>query len=188
MQIFLINMGGASRDTLQAYIAKHELVIAETITDKDLYDAVVIAGTCEPGTDSQDPLVIDSDLRDRLSDSTKPVVAIGGGGFELACGLVGMEIAEVFEQDSGASRIIPTDDGAKLFQGTDPLVVKETKRWLVDELPKSLQVLARSESGIEAFRHKQRPLIALQQLPEDFAYPSDAKLVYGNIFGLFGRM
>lgn len=188
MQIFLIDLGGAPRDALQAYLAKHELIEVQTIGAQDWYDAVIVAGTYGPAEASRNPLVIDSDLRDLLADSAKPVIAIGSGGFELACGLVGLEIAEVFERGNGSSRLVPTNDGAKLFQGTDPLLVKESTRWLVDELPKSLQVLARSESGIEAFRHKQKPLIVLQQQPEDFEYSSDAKLVYGNLFGLFGRM
>lgn len=173
MRIYLIDLGGAPHDNLQDYLGKHELV-----SEGDQYDVVVIAGSYE--IDGPQPELADP-------DNTKPVICVGSG-FEIACGLAGQHIAQIFELAAGSSRLVPTDDGAKLFQGTDPLVVKESKRWLVDELPKSMQVLARSESGIEAFRHKQRPLLALQQLPEDFVYPSDAKLVYGNLFGLFDRM
>ena len=173
MRICLIDLGGAPRDSLQVYFGKHDFVGAE-----DQYDAVVIAGSYE--VDGPQPELAEP-------DSATPVIGIGSG-FEIACKLVGLDIAQTFEQAAGSSRLIPTEDGAKLFQGTDPLIVTESKRWLIDELPKSLQVLARSETGIEAFRHKHQPLVALQQLPEDFVYASDAKLVYGNLFGLFGRV
>lgn len=182
MRIFLIDLGGLSPDNLQAYLAKHEIVTGQTNASGDNYDAVIIGGT------EQSAGAIETVQSLPVANTTKPVIGIGSAGFELACGLAGVEIAKGFEQGSGACRLVPTDDGAKLFQGTDPILVKESRRWLVDELPKSLQVLARTEDVIEAFRHKQKPLAAIQQLPEDFVYPSDAKLVYGNIFGLFGRM
>ncbi len=80
---------------------------------------------------------------------------------------------------------MPTDDGAKVFQGSDPLCVVESKRWNIDELPKKLSVLARSETGIEAVRHKTLPLYGIQLLPKDFTYPSDAKMVFENLLAVF---
>lgn len=183
MRILLIDLGGLSPDNVQAYFAKHEIMSDRNIAKEDAYDVVVIGGTGQSSTGT-----IEAVQNMLTADSAKPVIGIGSAGFELACRLAGTEIAKSFELGNGMSRLVPTDDGAKLFQGTDPILVKESRRWLVDELPKSLQVLARTDDVIEAFRHKQKPLAALQQLPEDFIYPSDAKLVYGNIFGLFGRM
>ena len=81
----------------------------------------------------------------------------------------------------------PTDEGSKLFQGTDPIRVGETERWTIDEMPRELVVLARSESGIEAVRHRTKPVYGLQLRPEDFKYASDGKLVFANILDTFAR-
>jgi anthranilate/para-aminobenzoate synthase component II len=186
MKIALINLGGTVSGELLTLLAKHqvEIVSLESAAVSQFEaEGMILAGTYD--TDIA-PAPTD-ELVARLSGSAKPLVGIGQG-FAVVCKIQGIDLEDIFEKASAGSKLVPTDDGAKVFQGTDPLLIKDTPRWLIDELPKSLQVLARSESGIEAIRHKQKPVIAIQQQFDDFVYPSDSKLVYANIFGLFGRV
>lgn len=186
MRIVLINLGGTVSEELLALLAKHQVEV-EPIRPMPAVEpnvgGVVLAGAYDTAID---PSLSDG-LVAWLAGFDKPLVGIGQG-FAIACKLYGVDLESIFEKSSAGSKLVPTDDGAKVFQGTDPLLVEATPRWLIDELPKSLQVLARSESGIEAIRHKQKPVIAIQQQFDDFVYPSDGKLVYANIFGLFGRV
>jgi anthranilate/para-aminobenzoate synthase component II len=186
MRILLIDLGGAHGNELLNLLTKHQVKIVPvqsmTTTELDA-EGVVLAGSYH--TDINSLLV--EELVVLLAGLDKPLAGIGQG-FNVVCKLYGVDLESIFEKASGGSKLVPTDDGAKIFQGTDPLVIKTTPRWLIDELPKSLQVLARSEGGIEAVRHKQKPVIAIQQQFDDFVYPSDGKLVYTNIFGLFGRV
>ena len=118
-----------------------------------------------------------------LGQTEIPVLAIGFG-FELFCRAQGIDLGQYGERGTGADKIEPMTNGVKLFQGSDPLRVVENERWLTDEFPKKLQALAQSQSGVEAARHKTKLQFGLQQRPQDFAYTSDAKMVYENIFSM----
>jgi anthranilate/para-aminobenzoate synthase component II len=118
-----------------------------------------------------------------LGQTDIPVLAIGFG-FEVFCRAQGIDLGEYGERGTGADKIEPTTNGVKLFQGSDPLRVVENERWLTDEFPKKLQILAQSRTGVEAVRHKTKLQFGLQQRPQDFAYASDAKMVYDNIFSM----
>jgi GMP synthase-like glutamine amidotransferase len=181
---------------LQAFAGKAHPVDVCDVRDEMLNDrlssagAVVVVGSYE----SAIPYDLEGEMRPGLIElvnflrlAEKPVLAIGFG-FELLCVAQGIDLRSVGERGVGAAKIEPTADGMKLFQGSDPLCVLENERWQTDEFPKKLQVLARSQTGVEAVRHKTKLQIGLQQLPADFTYRSDAKMIYENIFSLFDRV
>ena len=183
MKLLVIDLGDAPVQALVDLVRAVEFVVVQPAAlpdDLAGYDGVIVVGAStakQPGTE----------LLGMLDLAKKPLLGIGAG-FETATTLLGFDMASVYERGEGSRKLVPTEDGAKLFQGTDPLSISETERWLFDEAPRGIQILARSESGIEALRHKQKPVMALQQLPEDFAYNSDAKLVYSNLLTFFGKM
>lgn len=186
MRIILIDLGGGACDELVRLLAKHQ---AEVVSARAMpaitpeIGGIVVVGASDAEIDPS----LANEIVARLSGLDKPLVGIGQG-FNTICKLQGVDLESIFDKAAAGGKLIPTDDGAKVFQGTDPLLIKATPRWLIDELPKGLQVLARSESGIEAIRHKQKPIVAIQQQFDDFIYPSDGSLVFGNIFSLFGRV
>lgn len=186
MRILLIDNGVARLDALQAACSKHEVrsIRPEGLADipADSYDAVIVAGDYRQGLVWDKPYFLSEIELLRMTD--KPVLGIGLG-FELICYAYGCQLHEMAERTSGAASIVPTADGAKLFQGSDPIKVLETERWAVYELPKVLQVLARSDSGIEAVRHKTKVAYGLQLGIEDFKYLSDGDLVFANILDGF---
>jgi anthranilate/para-aminobenzoate synthase component II len=191
MRLLLIDNGLAQLGQLQAVCAKYELDIVQAgeiskVNTED-FDAVILAGGFGH-TVANDVTAYQAQL-DIISSAGKPVLGIGFG-FELVCYAIGARLDRIGEFAGGAPVITPTEDGAKVFQGTDPMRVNETERWLVEaeDLPKLLAVLATSETGVEAFKHKSRPVYGLQLFPEDFAYASDGKLVFENILASFQKL
>jgi len=190
MRLLIIDNGATHLDRLQEICAKHEVQVinAEALADSagaiETADAIILTGGYDAGLMWDNPIFMQEIELVRLTG--KPVLGLGLG-FELVCYAFGCQLHEVADREAGAAKLRPTDDGAKIFQGTDPLKVTEAPRWNIDEMPRDLVVLARSESGIEAVRHKTRPVYGLQQHPEDFVYSSDGKMVFANILDSFRR-
>ena len=189
MRILLIDNGTRGLEALLALCDKHDVT---TIVPGQLestatagFDSLILAGSYD-----QKPVWEQQYFMPQaalVQENEKPVLGIGLG-FELICYTYGCQLHEVAGRQAAATKLTPSDDGAKLFQGTDPLVVSDAPRWNVDDLPKALVVLASSESGVEAVRHKTKPVYGLQLLPADFKYGSDAKMVYQNILETFRRI
>jgi GMP synthase-like glutamine amidotransferase len=187
MRIALIDLGAAPVGAMRELLAKHELSLVDGQVALEAfaggYDGIVLMG-------SYDTDILDEAYMTRLAEAVRgtevPVLGVGRG-FQV-CAASGMDVAVVADCEVAATKIVPTNDGAKIFQGSDPMLVKGIRRWHIDELPKNLQVLARSDTGIEAFRYKQRPVVAIQLGLEDFVYVSDGRLVLKNLLALFGRL
>lgn len=190
MRILLIDNGTRHLGQLEVICSKHQLdVIAPNVlTDAaaEAYDAVIISGNYDQ-SEAMKPEKFQVQL-DLLQTGEKPVLGICLG-FELICCAFDIELSRYAEQAIGAAVMTPTDEGAKLLQGSDPIRVGETIRWHVEsqDLPKVLAVLAKSDSGVEAVKHKNKLVYGLQFCPEDFTYPSDGKLVYENILAIFDK-
>jgi GMP synthase-like glutamine amidotransferase len=188
MRLLLIDNETKHLDALKLLCANHAVDVVKagdiSATDWQEYDGVILSGSY------QQAVIVEADSYaneiEIIQSGTVPVLGICFG-FELICYAFGAELIQLGDRATGAAKIVPTDDGAKVFQGTDPIRVSEAYRWSVEELPKSLVVLARSETGIEAIRHKTKMVYGLQFHPEDFAYSSDGKLVFDNILSQFNK-
>lgn len=193
MSVLVIDNGGNSSDTSDLLVklcagkggetsvkVVSGVEFADTLagTNLDEYDSFVITGAYQDG-----PIMNEAYFMPEIElvmSVAKPILG-AGSGFEIICYAFGAQLQDIAEQVEAATKVTPTDAGAKIFQGTDPIKLTESTRWNVDELPRELQVLARSDSGIEAVKHKLRPIYGLQLLPKDFAYPSDGNMVFKNI-------
>lgn len=148
-------------------------------------DTIVVIGA--RGADGDVPLESLSLLTNLMLDTPVPVIAVGWG-FEVACLAAGDDLtASGYGLVDGAAHMVPTSKGEALFQGSDPIRAEQNARWDYDELPRGYVALARSDTGIEAFQSKKNQLLAIQLLPADFTYPSDAKLVYQNLITAFAK-
>lgn len=188
MRLLLIDNGSRHIDKLQELCDRHEVttIAAEALpsTDTGSFEGIILSGSYVHNlTWEQDYFLQEVAL---VQTTDKPVLGICLG-FELICYAYGCQLHELAERQAGAAVVTPTGEGAKLFQGTDPIRVSESHRWNVEDVPRDLVVLARSESGIEAVRHRTKPIYGLQFHPEDFKYASDGKLVFQNILDTFRR-
>ena len=145
------------------------------------YDALLIAGAYASQADV--PLDALSALTNLVLEPALPVLGIAWG-FQVVCLALGDDLEDYSQKTTGAPRLVPTAKGETLFQGSDPIRVNEDARWPLEELPRGWAILASSETGIEAFQSKAKPVLAVQQYPDDFAYESDGKLVYQNLLGM----
>ena len=203
MSILILNLSVSSADNypeqLVQLLGGREIKVvndteelASSMASANEFDGLIVIGDYNdnpPLTDATTVTSGDSTVSfvvGLLQSTEWPVLAVGFG-FELLCAASGIDLSQFGDRGAGAEKIEPTTEGNKLFQGSDPLRVKPTERWLTDEFPKKLQVLARSDTGVEAVKHKTRLLYGLQQRPEDFVYPSDANMVYRNIFSAFDQ-
>jgi anthranilate/para-aminobenzoate synthase component II len=192
MRLLIIDNGTAHLDQLQTVCSAHDVTTVGTKqfaaelagTDLDGFDAVILSGSYERGAArEQDYFIAETEL---VMNTNKPVLGIGLG-FELICYSFGCQLHELAGRVVGAAQVVPTDEGAKIFQGTDPIQVAGVHRWSVDELPRELVALARSDTGIEAIKHRTKPIYGLQFHPESFKYSSDGKMVFANILDIFQK-
>ncbi len=194
MRILVINSESVHLGQLQAVCARYHNDVdiktaaeVTTVGELDSYDVLIIAGAYWPTN------ALNTKDRQRILDiicsANLPMIGIGLG-FELICYAFGVDVAKIGERLKGDSIITPTEEGAKSFQGSDPMRVHETERWSVEseDLPKIVSVLAVSATGVEAIRHKSKPIYGLQLFPEEFEYASDGKLVLENILSSFQKL
>lgn len=188
MRLLIIDNETEHLDLLQAIYAQHTVttVTSDALadTDAETFDGLILAGNYKNDVTRQEDYFRKG--VDIIRSYNKPIVGICIG-FELICCAFGCQLHELAEQVVGATEVRPTESGSKLFQGTDPIRVGESNRWSVDELPRELIVLATSDTGIEAVKHRTKPIYGLQFYPDNFRYASDAKLVFENILADFTK-
>lgn len=79
----------------------------------------------------------------------------------------------------GIRTISVIDSG--LFGGKKEISVYENHRWIIDTLPPDFNVLAESEQGPEAIRHRSLPIWGLQFHPENFVDQTEGDDVFMSI-------
>lgn len=188
MRLLLIDNGTRHLEQLEALLSRHEVTTIEpdgldevSVAD---HEAIILSGSYEHSVVYDQAYFLKEVELVRTTD--RPILGICLG-FELICYAYGCQLHELAEKIEGAGQVTPTGEGAKIFQGTDPIRVFEGHRWNVEDVPKELVVLARSDSGIEAVRHRLKPMYGLQFHPEDFRYGSDGKMVFQNIIDMLRK-
>jgi len=164
--------------------------VVDALANADSYDGLIVAGSYSSDTatvSDNDPQAWQT-LLENIRDAERPVLGLGWG-FELVCAAFGVALDQLGEQSAGEEVMTPTEAGAVVFQGSDPIKVQPIVRWQVEaeDLPKVLQALAISDGSVEAVRHKKLPVFGLQLFPEEFVYPSDGKLVVENILDIMRK-
>lgn len=86
-------------------------------------------------------------------------------GFELIADTFGVMLKYREEKVAGFSEIKVTKPHA-IFGDKKEFVVREAHKFYVDELTDDLDELARSSSGIEIFKHREKPIWGFQFHPE----------------------
>lgn len=108
---------------------------------------------------------------------TKPMIGICMG-FEIIARAYGASVTEAPELIKGYRRVIATTEGAKIF-GLKHLLQYQSHEWRVEKAPLDFEVLARSETGVEAFikDDKEALRLGLQFHPEQPGSLRLAKLI-----------
>ncbi len=88
-------------------------------------------------------------------------------GFEIIANAFGAKLERMRSKEKGILEIKVLKQ-EKIFSNLPNFQVFESHRWVVKEAAENLLALARSKDGIEAIKHKTRPIYAVQFHPEMF--------------------
>ena len=166
MKILIVDNGTSYLSQLKNIVSEHEYQIVKYpdigAVDQEDFDAIILSGGHGfPVNGNSQQLQEEMGL---VKNSTKPIFGICFG-FEIIAHAFGAELEPMQNKKRGVIDIkIVEPDG--IFLNLSNIKVFENHRWTVKKSNKALIVLARSEDGIEAIKHKTRPIYAVQFHPE----------------------
>lgn len=118
-----------------------------------------------------------------IKNSNKPIIGICLG-FELIAYAFGSKLYKVNKKIKG---ILPIKiiNNCRIFNNLPNFDVYEGHRWIIKKIPTDFIELARSESGIEAFKHKDKNLYGFQFHPEVFCDQTCGDEIFYNLLNQF---
>jgi para-aminobenzoate synthetase len=187
MKILVIDNQTKHLDHLKAALAGHEVVVKDFYrlqsTDADGCDAVILSGGGGvPVAHNLNALKAEINL---VEECGLPVLGICYG-FELIAAAYGAKLKFVGRKIRGYVDINTTKDNG-LFAGFDKKVglpAFEGHRWIVETAGSELDVLATSENGIEAIKHRHKPIYGVQFHPEASEKAGDGARIIANFLEL----
>ncbi|MFA6421909.1 MAG: gamma-glutamyl-gamma-aminobutyrate hydrolase family protein [Candidatus Buchananbacteria bacterium] len=104
-------------------------------------------------------------------------------GFELIAYAFGAKLKPLKNKEHGIIdiKIVKPDE---IFSEIDNFQVYEGHRWVIKKADGDLTALAKSKDGIEAIKHKKRPIYAVQFHPEMFVNKTCGDEIFHNFLKL----
>ncbi|MEK7552905.1 MAG: gamma-glutamyl-gamma-aminobutyrate hydrolase family protein [Patescibacteria group bacterium] len=154
---------------------------AEPEISQEIFDLIILSGgTGLPVTRSRDVLKKEIEI---IKNSSKPILGVCLG-FELIADTFGATLLYREKRVSGFSRIRVSKNDP-MFAGLDEFSAKEAHKFYLETLPKGLEELARSESGVEVFKHRTRLIYGFQFHPEIISPENQGTQVFLNLLKRF---
>jgi carbamoyl-phosphate synthase small subunit len=173
MKILLVNNNTQHLDELSEVLVGHEVEIQEYKPGVWFHDVgkdiIILSGGGGEGREMHDyhkpnELWYEDEMKFVLK-TDKPVVGICMG-FEIISAAYGAKITKMPKGVKGFANLKPTLKGRKVLKARK-IKQFEAHDWRVKTIPrKHFDVLAKSKTGVEILRHKNRPIIATQFHPE----------------------
>lgn len=183
MQILIVDNGTSYLPQLQKLIQPHQVQVVphnQLPADVSHFDAIILSGGHHFTVHgNKDKLRAEIDL---ISTWQKPLLGICFG-CELIAHAFGAELVELPAKDKGIFRL-ELDQGEELFFGIKTLQVFTNHRWIATNLPPTLQPIANSAHGVEAFKHVKLPIYGFQFHPEMFPNQTQGDEVFANFMRL----
>jgi len=173
MKILLVNNYTEYLNSLNESLAGHDVQIQTykpgvrfRYQDKDL---VILSGGGGEGLEIHDEFkrgkLWHEDQMKFVLTCPKPIIGICMG-FEVICRAYGANIKKLDKIVKGFVEVKANEAGTEIF-GKKNLKQFESHEWSVPKINSfCLEVLAESSTGVEAIKHKTRPMIATQFHPE----------------------
>ncbi len=184
MKLLIINNGTSYLPQLKSLLANHNCQVIkyteiDTINTKD-YDATILSGGHDFTVNgNEDRLSMEFDL---VINSTKPILGICFG-FEIIARAFGSTLVSLPSKEQGIIEIEVVEPN-EIFLNIPNFKVFENHRWVIKDATKEISILARSKDGIEAFKHKTKPIYAVQFHPEMFVEKSCGAEIVDNFLNL----
>lgn len=172
MKILLIDNHTKHKRALYEALKDHEVEVRQyrpglnfDTSDKDL---VILSGGGGEGKEIDDTIKANhlwyEDEMKFVKQCDKPLLGICMG-FEIICRAYGAPVKEMPEEISGVYRLKVTKKGRRLLRH-NKIWQYEAHKWRVKKTPEGFRRLAKSSTGVEVIKHKEKPVIATQFHPE----------------------
>ena len=178
MNILLIDNGTQLLAELQTLIPGSEV----TVTNKELgdihvneFDLVILSGSSTSSV-LWNHTEFDEEIK-LITTARVPLVGICFG-CEILAHAFGATLRELNVPHHGAREICIASE---LLSKEKTLKVYEHHRWIIEKLPKEFEILAYSEDGPEAIRHRILPIYGLQFHPEKCENNTEAREIFLRI-------
>lgn len=147
------------------------------------YDLVILSGGRKntPWNNNQEYL----EEAAFVKQTKKPVLGICLG-FELIAWAFGAELEKMARKKRGVVSIRTVGDNT-IFANIPDLKVFEAHRWVVKKLSSQLTKLAVSKYGIEAIKHRHRPIYGFQFHPEMLWEETAGNEIFENFFKIINK-
>jgi GMP synthase-like glutamine amidotransferase len=184
MPILLIDNGSSLLNKLETLLGENVIRIlwnelAGVMTNK--FDFMVLSGgSLFPIAEHEELLHNEIEL---IQKSTTPIIGICYGS-ELIIRAFGGTIKKSSSLHKGVIEITTTAD-SPIFRDKKSFKVFESHQWVIESLPPHFTALARSEHGIEAFKHDHLPIYGFQFHPEQSVAEMDGDEIFRNAIATF---
>lgn len=168
MRVAVVNNGASVPEKILSLLGENPSTIftyseVSNIRSGD-FDLVVLSGSSQfPITYNQEKLQDEIAL---IQESAIPILGICYG-CELIAIAFGGTLKDMGrggkEQDTVHIDVVKD---SPMFQGRGDFLVYDAHRWVIDTIPDTIEVLARSAHGPEIIKHKTRPIYGFQFHPE----------------------
>ncbi len=166
MRILIIDNGTRHLPALRRLFRNHDVTVWRhsriQLTKANHYDALVLSGASRLSVLNHRPRFRKEAAL--VKTWRKPLLGICFG-FELIAWVFGSTLTRMAEKKKGVF-LIRVTRAHLAFGRAKRLRVHEAHRWVVNKLGRALDVLAVSHDGVEAVRHRTRPILAVQFHPE----------------------
>ncbi len=180
MKILIVDNGTRYLSQLKHLLSDHTSLVVNysqiNHVNPEDFDAIVLSGGHDfPVQGNEHRLHMEIDL---VRQTHKPIFGICFG-FELIAHVLGATLEPMQHVERGLLDIHVVEPD-KLFANISNFTVFEGHRWVVNKPVEEMRVLARSRDGIEAFKHKTRPIYAVQFHPEMCTEQSCGAKIFHN--------
>jgi len=148
--------------------------------DSDDFDLIVLSGGHSAPV-IKNTLKLQNEIK-LIKNSKTPILGICYG-FELIAHVFGARLVEMPVKEKGVLDL-KINVSSKIFNNLPNLRVYEAHRWIVKRISKNLKALAHSKDGIEAIKHRTRPIYGLQFHPEMLVDSTCGKTIIDNLLAL----
>lgn len=188
MKVLIIDNGTGYLNQLQSLLplGTSHTTIAFSEIDRDAagnFDVAILSGGHSfPVVGNENRLKKEIDF---VSNYQGPIFGICFG-FELIASTFGAKLERMESKEHGVLDIEVVEPD-KIFLNIPNFSVYESHRWIVRDPGEQFITLAQSKDGVEAIKHKIRPIYAVQFHPEMFIDKTCGDEIFHNFWNLINR-
>lgn len=180
MKVLLIDNGTSYLEKIKSLLKDHFVTVVsynDIPENYNIYDLIILSGGHKIFINKENEQLIHKEI-ELIKYSNTPIIGICYGS-ELINVVFGGSIKQI--NKIKGLRIIHQSIQNPIFDNIkDKLEVFENHSFTVDELSPDLVTLATSDSGVEIYRHKIKPIIGMQFHPEMFTEKATGDEIFLN--------